>query len=390
MEFKRTLNPLKSNSFFLFGARGTGKTTFVGEYLKSETQLTFDLLDKSIENRFASDPTELFGIAENSAKKDSWIVIDEVQKVPALLDIVHKILENKKFIPPKFVLTGSSARKLKHGGANLLAGRAFVYNLFPLTHLELGDVSNNLDFLLQWGSLPQIFQFNSDEERKEYLRAYTLNYLKEEIWLEHLVQNLDPFRKFLEISAQMNGLVVNYSNIATDVGASDKTVKKYFQILEDTLLGYMLESFHYSIRKRQILSPKFYFFDLGVQRALAKLLNVDLEPSTYAYGKAFEHFIITECIRLNYYGRKDYGFYFLLTKDNAEIDLVIERPGMPIALVEIKSTKKVDDRDLTHLKKFLPDFKGANAFCLSQDPIERTTSNIQCLPWKKGLLEIGL
>ncbi len=159
--------------------------------------------------------------------------IDEIQKVPKLLNVIHRAIESKEFKSPKFAITGSSARKLKRGSANLLAGRAFVNNLYPLTHIEVGD-QFNLEDALNWGTLPQIFSFNEEQEKSEFLRSYGLTYLKEEIWNEHLIEDLDPFRIFLEVAAQANGTIVNYLKMAHDVGVNEKTVKRYFEILEET------------------------------------------------------------------------------------------------------------------------------------------------------------
>lgn len=314
-------------------------------------------------------------------------MIDEVQKIPKLLDVVHKSIEEFKSL---FALTGSSARKLKRGKANLLAGRAFVHHLFPLTHTEL-EKQFDLDFVLSWGSLPLILQLNDDVERARFLRSYTQTYLKEEIQVEQVVRKLEPFRHFLEVAAQQNSEILNYSNIARDVGVDTVTAQSYFQILTDTLMGYLLPAYHRSLRKRQAQNPKFYFFDLGVKRALEGTLTQSLVKSTYSYGKCFEHFLIVEIIRLNDYAEKDYRFSYLRTKDGAEIDLIIERPGMPMCLVEIKSADKVDERDIRTLKAFKKELgKKAEAYCLSRDPLARTIDDIHLLHWQEGLAEMGL
>jgi predicted AAA+ superfamily ATPase len=217
-----------------------------------------------------------------------------------------------------------------------------------------------------------------------------MTYLKEEVWAEHLIRKLDPFRRFLEVAAQCNGEIVNYSNIARDVGTDHKTVCSYFEILGDTLLGFLLEPYHASVRKRQRQSPKFFLFDPGVTRALNGTLNVGLVPSTYAFGKAFEHFVLLEIVRLSDYRRNDYRFSYLRTKDGAEIDLIIERPGSKTALVEIKSGGRVDERDVRDLSRFLPDFPGAEAFCLSRDKVRKRIGDVLAVPWADGLIELGL
>jgi uncharacterized protein len=280
-----------------------------------------------------------------------------------------------------------SARKLKHGSANLLAGRAFVNELFPLTAKEMGDAFE-LDHCLRFGTLPKVVQLPTDLEKSEFLRAYALVYLKEEIWNEHLIRNLDPFRRFLEIAAQLNSEILNYTRIADDVGSDVKTVQSYYEILNDTLLGFFLEPYHRSIRKQQRQSPKFYFFDLGVRRALARQLNQTLDASTFGYGKIFEHFIIAEIFRLNIYLRKDWKLSYLQTKEGGEIDLIIDTPSRNVFLVEIKSDRIVDERHLPRLNRFIGDFPGCKSIVLSQEKEPRLVGNIRVLPWRMGLDEL--
>lgn len=383
---KRLQKPLHTNSFFLFGARGTGKSTFLKQSFDSEKTLWIDLLDPEQENRYSLRPGELSDQIRAGLNRYSWVVIDEIQKIPKLLDVVHSTIEEHGV---RFALTGSSARKLKKGSVNLLAGRAFVYHLFPLTSRELG-ANFDLSRALHYGTLPGLLPFTADEERKAFLRAYALTYLKEEVWAEHLIRKLDPFRRFLAVAAQCNGEIVNYSNIARDIGTDHKTVCSYFEILADTLLGFMLEPYHTSVRKRQRLSPKFFLFDPGVTRAINGTLNVELAPSTYAFGKAFEHFVLLEIIRLSDYRSNDYRFSYLRTKDGAEIDLIIERPGSNVALVEIKSTDRIDERDIREVSRFLSVFPGAEAFCLSRDKVRKRIGDVLAVHWMEGLNELGL
>jgi predicted AAA+ superfamily ATPase len=230
----------------------------------------------------------------------------------------------------------------------------------------------------------------TDEDKQDYLRTYTQTYLKEEITAEQVVRRLDPFRRFLFVAAQMSGKIVNFSKIAREVGTSAATVQTYFQILEDTLVGFLLEPFHESIRKRQRESPKFYFFDTGVQRALNRTLTVELQAHTYAFGLAFEHFVINEVNRLQSYGKRDYQLSYLRTKDGVEIDLIIERPGLKRALVEIKSTERVTEDDVRALQQLAGDISNSEAFCLSLDPVHKKIGVATCLPWQSGLEELGL
>lgn len=270
--FHRSVKIPKSRSFFLFGARGTGKSTLIRSQFAPDTSLLINLLDLDQEEQFSRDPMALERQVLAVSPKITHVVIDEIQKIPKLLDVVHHLMETHK-VPQSFILTGSSTRKLKAGSANLLAGRAALRNLFPLLREELGSVFE-IEVALRWGTLPKVWNTRDEEERRDILRSYAQLYVKEEVWAEQLVRQLDPFRRFLEIAALNSGKIVNYSNIARDVGVDIKTVQSWYSVVEDTLLGFYLDSFHTSARKQLLLSPKFYFFDTGVARALAQMLNV--------------------------------------------------------------------------------------------------------------------
>lgn len=382
----RLLRPTRDKSFFLFGPRGAGKSTFLRHWFTGIETLWIDLLSPEQEDRYARNPEALAQQIAIAPKRFDWVVIDEIQKVTRLLDVVHQQIESRGI---RFALTGSSARKLKHGQSNLLAGRAFVYHLFPFVSSELGN-QFDLDSALMYGTLPGQIELRDADDKNAFLRAYALTYLKEEIWSEHVVRKLDPFRAFLEIAAQSNGEIINYSKIARDVGVDIKSVQSYFQILEDTLVGFLLEPYHASVRKRQIQAPRFFFFDLGVKRALDRTLTVHLQPGTYAYGKAFEHFIVTEALRRSHYLQNDFRFSYLKTKDGAEIDMIIERPGLPTALLEIKSSRSVDEHDVRAIARFRADMPNTEGFCLSLDPIPKRIGAVDLLPWEEGLRRLGL
>lgn len=384
----RLVNILNTHDFFLFGARGTGKSTLLKDQFIGQNSLYINLLDLDTFDRYLRDAGSLK--AEILQRQElSWVLIDEVQKLPRLLDVVHDLIENTPTSRkrPLFGLTGSSARKLKRGSANLLAGRAFVYHLFPLTHRELGD-KFDLENALNWGTLPKLLELDTAKEKQKFLSTYGQTYLKEEIWDEHIIRQLEPFRRFLEVAAQSNGKIVTYSKIARDVGVDDTTVREYFSILEDTLVGHVLEPFHESVRKRQRTSPKFYFFDTGVARALSGMLTVPLHPRTFEFGRVFEQFTITELLRLSSYLERDFKFSYFLTKDGAEIDLIVDRPGMKRVLVEIKSSEQIKEEDISTLQKLKRDFGKCEAICLSQDPISKRYGEIEALPWKDGISKI--
>ena len=380
VKFPRLLRLPTEHSLFLFGARNTGKSTLV-QALYAECSITLDLLNKKTEARLWRNPDELMDMVLALPEETTHVIIDEVQKNPALLDVVHALVGKTC---KKFIMTGSSARKLKQGGANLLAGRAFVYHMYPLTHIELGEAFN-LEHALHWGTLPQIFALDRDEMKSEFLFAYAHTYLKEEIWSEHFIKDLEPFRRFLEVVAQCNGKLINFSNIARDVGVSDKTIRSYYAILEDTLIGFFLEPYHDSFRKRLSHRPKFYLFDTGVTRALAFLTDVPLVKKTHAYGNAFEHFIILECLRLSSYYRLHYKFSYLRTQSDVEIDLIVERPGKPLLCIEIKSAEEIQAQNIASFIAITCDFVNSDAICICNEAYAKRIDHVLVLPWRMAL-----
>jgi predicted AAA+ superfamily ATPase len=337
------------------------------------------------------DPERFGRFVDGLSPSIQTVVVDEIQRVPRLLDVIHRKVEDRKrknAAPLQFIMTGSSARKLKRGAANLLAGRAFVYHLFPLTAKEL-ERDFDLRTALEYGSLPEVWNLKEKELVIRYLEAYSRTYLKEEVWNEQIIRKLEPFSFFLEVAAQMNGKVLNFSRIARDIGVDTKTVKSYFQILEDTLLGHVLPPHHRSLRKRQLTNPKFYFFDTGVKRALDRTLTVPLLPQTYAFGEAFEHFLFLEMQRRNEYNKLDYRFSYLQTHDGAEVDFVIERPGKPTALVEVKSATRIDSSMVKHLNRFCREFSACESFLLSLDTTAQAIGTVRALYWEEGLQALG-
>jgi predicted AAA+ superfamily ATPase len=378
--FPRNIKLPKSNSFFLFGPRGTGKSTLLRERFGEDSVFKIDLLLHQTEHQYARDPDLLYRQVKALPETKTIVVIDEVQKLPKLLDIVHKLIEETN---KQFVLTGSSARKLKQGSANLLAGRAFERDLHPLTFEELGDAFD-IESVMQWGSLPGLYQHASPEDRIDFLMAYTNTYLREEVAGEQLIRKLDPFRKFLEVAAQHNGMQINFSNIAADVGVDPKTVQSYFLILEDTLVGFHLEPYLKSARKRVHKAPKFYFFDLGVTRALANLLTLPPHPSTSYYVDLFEHLVVLEALRKESYAKTGARFFYY-AEDNQSVDLVIERPGKKLALVEIKSTDRMQEKHLKGLKACAKRFPDAELYCLSRDLQAQVMEDVRIYPWQEGL-----
>jgi len=380
----RLTKPSKSQSFFLFGPRGSGKSTLLKSLFQNEDILWLDLLDQRREFELSTDPDALLMLWK--AKKTKWIVIDEVQKIPRLLDVVHRAIEEHRV---HFALTGSSARKLKRGGANLLAGRAASYSLSPFCALELGN-RFELQLALATGLLPRFWNEElAEADRVRALYAYVQTYLKEEVAAEQLVRNLDPFRRVLVAAAQSNSNIINYAAIERDAGVAHSQAERHFEIFTDTLIGRYLEPFDTSIRKRQTKKSKFYFFDTGVVRALTNLAGESLIPSTFEYGELFETFLINEIFKMSEALEKRWRFSYLRTKDDVEIDLIIEKPrGTPI-LIEIKPTNgKLHSEKLASFRKIGKKFDGSIKLLLSNEKESYVAEGIECLHWKEGLKRI--
>lgn len=384
--FRRILQFSSQHSFFLFGPRGVGKTTLLKDQLPKNRTHVVDLLNYELENALLHHPAQFAQLLEALPASVDWVVVDEIQKLPFLLDEVHRQIEKN----PKrhFALTGSSARKLRRGTANLLAGRAFTYSLGPLTSIELGKVFD-LNEALSHGTLPHLWSLSSAAEKNRYLRTYAQTYLQEEIQMEGLVRNLPGFRRFLPLAATANGQELAWSNFAQDIGVDAKTIRSYFEILEDTLIGCMLPAWRRSLRKRQKTHPKFYFFDTGVKRALAGQLTVTLQPGTDEYGRAFEHFWITEIMRMNAYREADYVLSYFATPD-IEIDLIIERPGAETFLVEFKSAERVRDSDLRALATVAGELRDSRAICICRESRQRKVNDVLVCPWQDALTVLGL
>ncbi len=374
----------KKQSFFLFGPRGSGKSTLLKQLFEKENPLWIDLLDQRREFELASDPEFLLELW--SSQKPKWIVIDEIQKNPRLLDVVHRSIETHNI---HFALTGSSARKLKRDSANLLAGRAASYTLSPFSALELNDAFD-LQQALTTGLLPRFWdQEILEADRVRALYAYVQTYLKEEVAAEQLVRNLDPFRRVLISAAQSNTKIINYAAIERDAGVKPSQAERHFEILCDTLIGRHLEPFETSIRKRQSKKSKFYFFDTGIVRALTNLAGESLNSSTFEYGELFETFLINEFFKLSEALEKRWRLSYLRTKGDIEIDLIIEKPrGAPL-LIEIKSSKiKPTAEKLISLIRMSKEFNGSTSYLLSNYETPITIEGIRCLHWRSALKEI--
>ena len=354
-----------SESFFLWGPRQTGKSTLLKALYPDS--LWFDLLLTDVFERFQRNPSQLREIimATQPAKP---VVIDEIQKIPALLDEIHWLIENNKI---RFILSGSSPRKIIRSQANLLGGRALHYELFPLVSNEIPDF--DLLRALNYGLLPRHYL---SENPKKLISAYIGNYLRDEIMAEARIRNVTTFSRFLEVAAFSNGEMVNYSNIASECSISAPTVKEYFRILEDTLTGRFLPSFQKRPKRRVILAPKFYYFDVGIVNYLLK--RGKIEPGSEMFGNAFEHFIYQELVAHSHYSGIQYPMYYWRTTSQIEIDFVL---GDHEVAIEVKSTANANPRHAKGLKKFAEEYKVKKQILVTNDSFPRQMDNTLVLPW---------
>jgi len=376
----------KQHSFFLFGPRLTGKSTLLKATFSGDSVLYYDLLRRDTFTRLMTRPGTFRQEIDGRKSGVTHVIVDEIQRVPDLLNEIHSILEDKA--PPYFCMSGSSARKLKRTRANLLAGRAWTYHLYPLTHTELGG-KFSLEKALHLGTLPKVY-LAGREEAEETLRAYVDTYLREEIEAEAVARNLGGFMRFLTLAGDQAGRLINYSNIARETGLTHTTVRDYFQILEDTLTGFILFPYSKTTVKRLVKQPKFYFFDTGVERAVAGKLALELLPKTLEYGRAFEHFLIAEVIRLSRYQKKDYRFSFYHSAAHAEVDLAVETPKGKVYALEIKATENPDSSSLKGLKSFSEISRKAVLYCASLAPRRRKAGEVTILPWQETFEALGI
>jgi predicted AAA+ superfamily ATPase len=384
----RILQLPENKSFFLFGPRQTGKSTLLkSRYSSDKTCIYYDLLHSETFRRLAARP-ELLRMeiqAQFGEKAVSHIIIDEIQKIPALLDEIQSVLESG--LPLHFALSGSSARKLKRAHANMLGGRAWTLRLFPLTSLELAN-SFDLERALHFGTLPSVYLAEATINRSETLRSYVDTYIREEIELEAQLRNLGGFLRFLPIVASENGAQVNFLNVARELSLSAITARGYYKILEDTLLGFFLHPFAHSERKRTSRHPKFYLFDCGVVRALQKKLNAPLVEGSDEYGRAFEHFLICEIFRINEYLRLDLDISFYRTEKGAEVDCILRAPSGKILAIQIKSATAPARAHLSGLRSFNHDFPEARCILACRAPRALRLGEFTALPWQDVLDEV--
>lgn len=373
--YSRLIEPPKDKSFFLFGPRGTGKTTWVKS--KFTKALYLDLLEAELFNDLLSNPQRL----ENFIPKNfnDWVIIDEVQRIPELLNEIHRLIEKSKY---KFILTGSSARKIRRKGINLLAGRALSYNLYPLTAVELGN-DFDLNHSLSYGQLPCVY---TEKDPKAYLESYVKTYLEEEIQQEGFTRNLGAFSRFLEAASFSQGAVLNISSVARDCSVERKVVENYFTILEDLLIAYRIPVFAKRAKRRLVAHPKFYFFDVGLYRALRPTGPLDI-PEEIG-GHAFETLFLQELEAINKYLRLGYNIFYWMTSNNMEVDFVLYGEK-GIKAFEIKRTGKISSSMLKGLKAFQKDYPSARMYFIYGGERVLREGDIEILPLRNALKELS-
>ena len=363
----------QDESVFFFGARQTGKTTLLKQLFPKNRY--YDLLKSDEFARLSRRPAllreELQGCPEGEL-----VIIDEIQKLPALLDEVHWLMVNCGI---RFVLTGSSARKLRRSGVNLLGGRALRNNFYPLVSTELGD-EFDIDRAVNNGMIPRHYLV-ADARRR--LEGYVGNYLQTEIVEEAVVRHLPTFNRFLEAAALSSGEMLNYTNVAADCGVSSMTAKAYFEILTDTLFGYLIPAYTKTVKRKLIQAPKFYLFDVGVANHL--LRRSHLQQGSPEYGHAFEHLIVQELVAYLGYHNWTNDISYWRTGSGVEVDVVL---GNAEVGIEIKSTAEVKDSQLRGLRSFGADYPSARLLVVSRDPHRRRMGNIEIFPVREFLASL--
>ena len=371
--FERLIKkPLESRkSFFLFGPRGTGKTTWLKRHLPQA--LFVNLLQSEFYNRLSANPGSLRELIPPG--HTGWIIIDEVQRIPALLNEVHDLIEARRL---DFVLTGSSARTLRRRGVNLLAGRALTYRMHPLTVAEQQDAFNLRDSM-QLGHLPARF---SESDPGRYLKDYVQTYLREEVMQESLTRNIGHFSRFLEVASFSQGATINISGVAREAHIERSVAENYFSILEDLLIAVRLPVFSRKAKRKLISQKKFYFFDTGVFRAIRPVGPLDSHAEMD--GPALETLVLQELRAINDYYEYGYQIFFWRTRNNLEVDFVLYGPRGLLA-IEIKRSTQIQPRDTRALREFREDYPPAKCYVFFGGSMPLYMGDVVALPVERAL-----
>ncbi len=364
--YQRQLKIPHNKSFFLFGPRGTGKTTWIKNNFPEAIYI--NLLKPEIYNHLLANPEKLEDFIVD--KFSDWIIIDEVQKVPELLNEVHRLIESKGY---KFILTGSNARKLRQKGVNLLAGRALVLNMYPLVTEELKE-DFNLKTSLRFGNMPAIY---NEEDKEGYLEAYAMTYLQQEVLQEGWIKNLPAFSRFLRIASFSQGSLLNISEVARECAVNRKVVENYFSILDDLLVAYFLPPFKKRAKRESVKHNKFYYFDVGIYRTLRPRGPLDI--STEIDGAGLETLVLQELKAIGEYNKLGYKVYFWRTVSGLEVDFVLYGEKHFVA-IEVKRKTSVSSKDLRGLKMFLKDYPEAKGVLLYGGAEKLYYDNIEVIP----------
>jgi len=369
--YARLLIPPKQKSFFLFGPRGTGKTTWAKSTFPNAPYI--DLLESDIFTDLLARPQRLENYIPE--KNTDFVIIDEIQRVPELLHEVHRLIETEH---RKFILTGSSARKLRKKGQNLLAGRALTYYFHPLTVTEVGH-DFDLTRSIQYGQLPSVYH---EENRKKYLESYVKTYLEEEISQEGLTRNLSAFARFLETASFSQGSLLNTSEIARESAIKRKVVENYFTILEDLLIGYRLPSFQKKTKRRLTAHPKFYFFDVGVYRTLRPTGPMDMPEMVE--GTAFESLFFQDLLAVNDGLGLGYKLFYYRTALGTEVDFICYGEK-GIRAFEVKRTDKLSSGTLKGLRSFAKEYPESKNYLVYGGKKTMRDGNINIMPINEAL-----
>lgn len=360
-------------SFFLFGPRGTGKTTWLKEQFKAQDTVYLDLLNGDLYTELLARPHRLETLVGTG--HSGWIVLDEIQRVPALLHEVHRLIEGRGL---RFAMTGSSARSLRHKGVNLLAGRALTFHMHPLTAAEMGR-DFDLERAIRFGQLPAIA---ANRAPHKYLKSYVQTYLREEVQQEGLTRNLGNFSRFLETASFSQGSPLNISEVARESALDRKVIDSYFGILEDLMIGIRIPVFTKRARRRLVAHPKFYFFDAGVYRAVRPMGPLDTPEE--ADGAGLETLVLQELRALNDALGLEYEIFYWRTSDGTEVDFVLYGPRGLLAF-EVKRSGRYKRGDLTGLRALKTDYPSAQCFLLYGGESVRQESGVAVLPVQQCL-----